>query len=661
MTVIYAIAPLRILSGRRVGGVIVPFNRRDKYNTYWTRDSDFALDMWPIKPVFLAHNLRSLFGRGGNLDNESIVIRNDGLYAEADIDEGQIGDAILSLVGSGVGAWSTGTMPHLISQGDDGYVRRWPVVEGSVVHVDEAGSLPGTTTVEHIRGILESNMPVEINGQEYLKSYLRRSRWVMEPGQVQNAGNGASADVTANVLTTLQSLSNTLSSMNDRMGAVETGLRAVQDAPAAALAPSPAPDTNPRIEVSSKYDDVSLFGMLFNRERVRLERTRRGMKHDDTEEFMRALVDKVRVAYDSQEQRVAVRDDGLRMIDSDAYQALHERVPYLRANEAHQSTLSNAGDELVPTLLSSVAHYEFRLESKVLNMLQQFQMPSQPYNYPTVSGGPQMRQMAEPANIGHADVSSGVYPTDKMTTGSVPFSAGKIGVMALVSKELMEDAGLMVTDVLSRQFIRNAARDIDYVLLNGDQRTAATNISHSADPSATAYNYVLVLDGLRRIAQANSDSTSIGTIATTTDSVVQKLMGTRGVIGLDIPNLVHIVDPLFYYKLRDLADFASVDKIADRAVLLTGQVGAWKGVPVVVSAELEGTDNNGLYPATHDGAKGQMVTVHRPSVLVGFKRQVQMEQGHLQHTDLYAMSASVRLDIQSLEAGGVGWGYNATV
>lgn len=426
-----------------------------------------------------------------------------------------------------------------------------------------------------------------------------------------------------------------------------------------AIEQSSPPAQQPSIQVGSEWDNVTLWGMLFRDEFQRLDAARKGRLHQREEAFMRACVDKARKLRDAQTDLPVGH---LRAVDEPAFRAWHERVPHLRADEAMQSTLAGSGDELVPQLLNSVAHYEFRLQSRVWGLLRSIMMPSQPFDYPTISGGPTFRRALEPTDRSHLDLGSSHLKDDKPTTSSIQFSAGKLGILALVSKDLLEDSGIGVADMLAQQFARNAARDIDYVLLNGDERTAATNISHSADPTGSAYDRVLILDGLRRIAQAASDNTSVTTIATTSGLAVQALMGDRGIIGLDVANLVHVVDPGFMYKLLALTDFQTLDKVGDRATYLTGQIGSWYGAPVVVSDELEYTDASGLYPADHSsGTKGQMVTLHRDLLVVGYRRMLETAMSMPPHTDMLAMSATIRLDLKALETGAVGWGYNATV
>jgi len=594
------------------------------------------------------HGLTGNILRGGTLLDLAFELRDNGLYAEAELEDNEAGHRAHDLVSRGRGAWSSATLPHLaVIRKDDGFVERWPLVEGSILDVDQAGSWPGTTTVNHLRAVWPG---ADIQASD---ENLKRGRWVMP---IPNGGTppqeetqGATVDVTAlqQSVTTLTETVNTL---------VET----VQDPALRALPQTDPPPTTPTIEVSHRYDGVTLWGMLWHdslqeaKHRANNKTAFKPYQRDN--EFMRALVDKIRRTYDKQQPD----DPGIRAIDAQAYQAWHDVVPHLRANEAMQSDLAGSGDELVPTMLSSVAHYEFRMASRVWGLLNSMMIPTNPYDYPIISGGPRLRLVAEASDRAQADLAASVFPDGKPTTSKVTFLANKMGVLTLESLELFEDAGIDTANMLSQQFARNVARDVDWVLLNGDERTGATNISHSADPTGTEWDSALVLDGLRRIAQADSNTNDFGAALTVADDLVLRaLMGGRGIIGLDIANIVAVCSPGLMYDMLALTNFQTYDQLGDRAVLLTGQVGNWRGIPVVVSDELELTDGDGLYPENHtSGVDDQLLFIHRPSLMVGLRRDVTMEMSRPAHTDMIGMSVSLRLDLQSMEDGSVAWGYD---
>lgn len=637
----------------------MPFNLRDKYETWWNRLSDFALDLFPSHPLFYRHLLGSSnFMRGGLITR--FEVRNEGLYAEASVDDNEHGLRILKLIDDGVGAWSSGTLPHLIKVNAGGYVRRWPIVEGSVVHRNEAGSLPHTTTVSHIRSIFNGvDLPDDNNVQ------LVRSVLIMPENNGNNPQNPpAPAPVAPQV--DLSPVLDGLSDIRTRLTALE---EASQESPPLRQMPeNQPPPTTPSISVGSEYDDVSLWGMLFYDQQKQARAGSKNVLHRREERFMRAIVDKMAQVYAFEEKQHGDfplerwETSPVRCVDSEAYEAWHKKVPHLRANEAMQSTLAGSGDELVPTLLSSVAYFEFRLASRVFGLIPSFQMPGNPFNYPKFTGSTGARQISEATDRQNLDFDKSTYPDAKPTTGSVSFNAGKIGVMSIVSKELFEDAGINVANAMATTFARDSAKAIDDVILNGDERTTTANISHSADPTGTVYDRYLALDGLRRLAQSASDTKDYGAALDVDDiTELRELMGSRGIIGLDLNNLVAIASPGLIYDLLVLSNFKTMEQMGQQATQLTGQVGQWMGVPLIGSDELELCDGDGKYPATHTGVSDeQLILLHRQTLMLGLMRGLEMESGMVPFRDMYAIKWSIRMDVQQMENGGVAWGYDFT-
>jgi len=655
---------LRAISGRRVGGIGVPFRTKDAYKTWFDDRTNYHLTLFRQRPIFVTHMSRpELVGRGGTLDDASFRIMPEGLYLEGDLDDNYWGNYALDLIKADDGAWSTGAWPTkqtLRVRSSDGYVMDWAIVEGSICKRSEVASPVGTTLAEHIRAIYPQVESLERSFYMGGIGGFTRSLTVYEG---ENGAGGGSA-IPAITTDQIGKLTAAVEKLTAKLDEVETP-------PTRSLPPGgDVPDNrNPQITVSSKYDGVSLFGMLLHDRAMQIKRGQNGAHHERSEEFMRAVVDKAAFLHKQSEGIRLSGVSNLRAIDDDAFEAWHEKVPYLRANEALQSTLATSGDELVPTMLNSTAYYAFMLETRVAQLLEQFQMPSNPFDYPTVLAGVGLRKVTEPADQASAVISASTIKTSKPASGKTTFLAGEVGTIVLASKILFEDAGLSMADVIATEAARRAASDIDWVILNGDERTAATNISHSADPTGTVYDKALILDGLRRIAQAVGATSQLdGAGAAITDAVgrnLSKKAGYRGKIGRDIENLVLFVDPQTAYNMDAFSTYQTIQNVgSDKAVTLKGQIGQLGGIPIVVADELEPALATGLYSAaTHPpiapaALSGQLVLVHRKIVKVGKMREVTVEQGPIPFTGMYALAITTRLDVQQFEAGGVTWGFN---
>lgn len=649
---------LRALEGRRIGGVLVPFLSRDRFRTWWDESSDLMLDLFKRKEVFYHHNFEAqAVGSIGVI--ESLLRSADGWIAQAEIAEGDLGTAALELARREAAAWSGGfwPTPQTWQVRGDGYVMRSALVEGSVCPKEKVASLPGTTLIKHLRG-----MPPELAGVSPSDS-LKRGIWMPEVTENPVVPQPEPAPVPAAF---------TLSEGDiDRIANRVATLAPTRSLPANQQVP-PAP-TAPSISVSSVYDNVSLLGMMLHRRIMEHVSMRSGGTLPYEKDWIGAFFDKA---------RKLVEQDGIdpgqtlhlgappmtpfRAISTPAFDAMHRFVPHLRANEVAQSDLAGYADEFVPAVLGSVVYYYFRMESRVLGLFNSFAMPAEVFEYPVFTAGFRLGRVNQPTDASQMTIPTSVFPTRTLGTNKVTFQAGRVGAMLLVGKHLTQATGIRVVDSWMQEMVRSFAAGIDDVLLNGDESATATNISHyGTDPTDTDYDGYLAIDGLRHMAVANSDTAATATIAPETPGTLSKLMGTRGIIGFQAlrnGTLVQIVDPGTAYKYRDLAEYEKANEVGpDKATLLTGQVDTVKGVPIVVSDELEYANSSGQVEDSHDGTLGQQVQVNRAGVLVGYLQQQMLDVQYRPELASYVMFGDIALDIQQLEAGMVAQGYNTTV
>ena len=107
--------------------------RRDLHGEYFTPQTDVGLDWYEQRPVLYHHGLDGALKAAviGAID----TLRPDdtGLWAEAQLDlHKRYVRAVRRLVDQGVLSWSSGSLPHLVDVADDGRIKCWPIVEGSL-------------------------------------------------------------------------------------------------------------------------------------------------------------------------------------------------------------------------------------------------------------------------------------------------------------------------------------------------------------------------------------------------------------------------------------------------------------------------------------------------------------------------------------------------
>ena len=120
----------------RIGGYMLVWgeaDRRDLQGEFFTPQTDVGLDWYEQRPVLYHHGLDGALKAAviGVID----TLRPDdtGLWAEAQLDlHKRYVRAVRRLVDLGVLSWSSGSLPHLVDVDEDGQIKTWPIVEGSL-------------------------------------------------------------------------------------------------------------------------------------------------------------------------------------------------------------------------------------------------------------------------------------------------------------------------------------------------------------------------------------------------------------------------------------------------------------------------------------------------------------------------------------------------
>ena len=122
--------------GGRIGGYLITWGEpreRDVQGEYFTPETDVGLDWYERRPVLYHHGLDGALKAAVIGVIDCLAPDEVGLWAEAQLDlRKRYVRAVRRLVDQGVLSWSSGSLPHLVEVGEDGRVKRWPIVEGSL-------------------------------------------------------------------------------------------------------------------------------------------------------------------------------------------------------------------------------------------------------------------------------------------------------------------------------------------------------------------------------------------------------------------------------------------------------------------------------------------------------------------------------------------------
>jgi len=332
--------------------------------------------------------------------------------------------------------------------------------------------------------------------------------------------------------------------------------------------------------------------------------------------------------------------------------------------KAMYSTASGAGDEWVPTDLSTSLIEDIRLKGRVAPLFREFMMPTNPFDVPT-QGSPTIATIvAESSGVPAAFDSTEQTPA----TGKVTFSAEKLRGRYYFSTELTEDSAIAIVPFAMDEIIYSLTRAKDQAIVNG-QKTADIDTGYTI-ASTDAKKLV---DGLRYAWLTTVNSGTAGDAAgvnlgTFTDDGLRTIRGEMGKYGEITSDLVWLLSIKGYLMrvLRDLSDYHTLEKFGNRAVVFSGQIDAIDSIPIVISEFIEETqDSAGVYSGS-GYTRSSALLVHRPSFAIGIRRRDEVLSERVLSTDGYNIYAFHRMDFQPLRTPSstnvtVNAGYNIDV
>lgn len=217
------------------------------------------------------------------------------------------------------------------------------------------------------------------------------------------------------------------------------------------------------------------------------------------------------------------------------------------------------------------------------------------------------------------------------TTGQHVLSEITLNAFKLATREYMafeeeEDSILTLLPIVRDAMLRRMARSIDKAMING-----AGN--GGSDP----------IKGLATYAGA-AERVSIDSSVKATVADMRLLRQKLGTWGLETTGLVYVVNTDVYYNLLDDTNFLTVDKVGDRATLLTGQIGSIGNIPVIVSGE---------FPAMAEGAADALTNIAGfcfapANFIAGNQRGLRVDTDTLVERQSRVLVASMRVGLTQL-------------
>lgn len=306
--------------------------------------------------------------------------------------------------------------------------------------------------------------------------------------------------------------------------------------------------------------------------------------------------------------------------------------------KAFGSTTVGGGDEWVPTLISSNYIEEFELERKVSALFKEIPMQSNPFEIGVQNSVKKARRLAEGAD---AKTVAANFGTTKIT-----FNADKLVSYADLPEELNEDSAPAILDLARAEVISEQVRAVEDSILNGD--TAGTMDSDTGGASDNRRAW----DGLRRLALTASSTVTFGGAGVTKANMdaVRKLMGKHGVVPTD---LVWIAGSSVHAQLLSVDEVATLEKFGPMATILTGSIGTFRGVPIVISEFVrEDLNATGVFDNTTT-TRTVVYLVNKNRFFIGRRRpiKVRVQPDPNANLDSWQLSSWQRLAYKGLPQG----------
>ena len=244
----------------------------------------------------------------------------------------------------------------------------------------------------------------------------------------------------------------------------------------------------------------------------------------------------------------------------------------------------------------------------------------------------------------------------------------KIRMAITVPGEILESSGFMSTEgrtcsiemddkmmiammeELRRSLMRNAREVIDDVILNGDT-TVTNNINADgatiANTDAGKGQWLLGFDGLLHLPLVDNTSQATDHNAAVSDDMFNEVRSKLGKYGVRPSETVYVTDVNTFIRALSVSNFRTLDKFGPQATLLTGQLGAVEGIPVIVSEQMALADTDGKVTDAGSGTNtGRLLIVNRSQWRVGFKRELTIETVRDAQKRQNIMVVSFRIGLQ---------------
>lgn len=265
--------------------------------------------------------------------------------------------------------------------------------------------------------------------------------------------------------------------------------------------------------------------------------------------------------------------------------------------------------------------------TRVRGGLRVINMTSNPFKVPIRTG---------PADVSAPGEAAAITENTTDFVSNVTLTASKLAANVPVSTEEGEDAIIAVLPEIRTAIAEGLAKAEDEFFLNGTIN------------SGTAVSGTGITGGAGVTKQAGTGGAADTTIVQF-DTAMADALRALGVWGIDPSELLFFVGINTYYKmLYNNTNIQQVSQYGDRAVLLTGEVGKYKGIPILVTNGVRS-----ILDATFSTFAEKNLLVNKNALLLGDRRTLTIKSQDYIDSDITKLVGTERTAYSVPFAAGV--------
>lgn len=305
--------------------------------------------------------------------------------------------------------------------------------------------------------------------------------------------------------------------------------------------------------------------------------------------------------------------------------------------KAMDTQTTGEGFEWIPTGFSRELIEKVRLELKVAALFTRIPMPTSTYRLPA-QGADAVAYLAPESLVD----SSVKFQASTPRTRRVTFEAEKLASRIVFSEEMNEDSLIPVLPYMKKQLVNALAIAEERATVDGDVIPAPHQDIDVINPLDARWAW----EGLRWWARnCGNVQVNMNVFNTTNLRAIRQAMG---IYGTDPAKLAWVTSICGYFKMLNNTDVLTVDKYGPQATILSGELGKFDNVPIVVSEYVRADlDANGVYSGPGN-TRTVLILVYRDAFMFGDRRKVTLKTKEEIETDQAIGVVTQRLDFQGL-------------